>query len=43
MLEEFGATAVQQLIVVDSEGYKNIFTINLDSLESHNSCIAVLG
>lgn len=40
MPEEFGATAGQQLIVVDSEGYKNI---NLCSLEPHNSCIAVLG
>lgn len=43
MPEEFGATAGQQVIVVDSEGYKNIFTINLCSLEPHNSCVAVLG
>lgn len=39
----FGATAGQQLIVVDSEEYKNIFTINLCSSEPRNSCIAVLG
>lgn len=43
MPEEFGATAGQQLIVVDSEGYENIFTINLCSLELRNSCVAVLG
>lgn len=43
MPEEFGATAAQQLIVVDSEGYKNIFTINLCSLEPRSSSMAVLG
>lgn len=43
MSEVFGAAVGQQLTVVDSEEYENIFTINLCSLELHNSCIAVLG
>lgn len=43
MSEVFGATAGQRLIVVDSEEYENIFTINLCSSEPHNSCVAVHG
>lgn len=43
MSEAFGATDDQQLIVVDLEEYKSIFTINLCSSAPHNSCIAVLG
>lgn len=43
MSEVFCAAAGQQLVMVDSEEYKNTFTINLCSPEPRNSSIAVVG
>lgn len=37
MSEVFCAAAGQQLVMIDSEAYKNTFTINLCSPEPRNS------